>query len=391
MKHTQPLFFLLLIPVLWLAACGPSVTRYSSNKNSVQTVAVLPLAYETELAEERRVLLYERLRTALAQHGYRVVISEVISDYCSSHDCSERVGLEQALHVDAVVDFSIASLAEANFLGGYFSRLSGTVRLLQGQGPLISVGHAVSERGGFLFNSGQVLKGLESQVERFGDSGFDRLAQKLIAQMVRELPSSNPNKQNLLSLKIPVIEKLHVSALGPRGLKVCLNGTPAHYGTILIESRRVPLREVQTGFYCGAFRRDFKGQPASVELKSTFGLSTRKAIHLSEEDPCRLAGKIAVDVVLGKGVKLEISDQPGECRDNRYVVYRSVDTLSRPLKVAEFSSLLWFDKESYSDPLPLYFIARHSSNDEVLELFEVTSGKEMDTKEMMNFSNGEPE
>lgn len=386
----RPLLLLFTIALLSLVACGPRVTiAPGSEPSKIRVVAIAPVSQETDLQQERLQYLQSLLHSALSAKSYHVIIPEAVENICGTSGCADGEDLRKKLDADAVVRLSVSSFAETNFLGGYFSRLSAALTLEQQKQKLVTIDHAVSDRGGIIFNAGQVLKGLQSQYERFQDSGFERLANRLVSEIVQKVPT--PQGSTSLSgaaAETLVIQRPFIKERKPNGVEVCFEGSPQRFASLFLSSRRLPLREIKLGRYCGVIRGDAKQEPAFVELKNVFGISARQEVDFSSMSECSIAPYLRVEKLQGTGVQLSALERPSTCEPIQLVILRASDKNSRPQQVAVVSSAKWIDNSVTGPEVPIYFVAAKAATGRILELVEAMTGTQVD-KERMNTASGE--
>jgi hypothetical protein len=386
----QPLLLSLTVALFSLAACGPRVTISPGIKpDRIRVLAIAPVSQETDLQQERLHYLQSLLHSALSAKSYHVIIPEAVDNICGNTGCADGEDLRQKLGADAVVRLSVSSFAETNFLGGYFSRLSAVLTLEQQKQGIITIDHAVSDRGGIIFNAGQVLKGLQSQYERFQDSGFERLANRLVSEVVQKVPTPQSNSDlSGVAAETLVIQQPLIKERKPNGVEVCFQGNPQRFASLFISSRRLPLREITLGRYCGVIREDAREEPAFVELKNVFGISARRDIDFSSMDECSIAPYLKVERLQGSGVQLSALERPVTCEPIQLVILRASDKRSRPQQVAVVSSSKWIDNSVTENEVPIYFVAAKAATGRILELVEAVTSAHVD-KERMSTATGD--
>lgn len=386
----RPLSLLVTIISLSFVACGPRITiAPGSEPEKIRVIAIAPVSQETDLQQERLQYLQSLLHSALSAKSYHVIIPEAVESICRTGGCTDGEDLRKKLNADGVVRLSVSSFAETNFLGGYFSRLSAGLTLEQQKQKLVTIDHAVSDRGGIIFNAGQVLKGLQSQYQRFQDSGFERLANRLVSEIVQKIPTpKGTSSLTGAAAETLVIQRPFIKERKPNGIEVCFEGSPQRFASLLLSSRRLPLREVKLGRYCGVIRGDAKQEPAFVELKNVFGISARQEINFSSMNECGIAPYLKVERLQGTGVQLSALDRPLTCEPIQLVILRASDKSSRPQQVAVVSGGKWVDNSVTGAETPIYFVAAKAATGRILELVEAMTGSQVD-QERMSTASGE--
>ncbi len=274
--------------------CGPTVhSKLAKDASLPIHVAVLPADYAIDIPKERIDLVRKELIAELRNRNFVVADDRVVASICSSPRCPERGKLGSQHLVEAFATLTLDSFTKRNFLAGYYNTLSGAVAVTdRSNNELVRVEHTQSEKGGLLFNSGQIVQGVISQVNNSGDAAYEELASEFAKAIADELPAP------LLTGASGAPEGLAVSITSSTAewssssrYTVCLSGTPHSFASILVGTQRTSLREVSPGKYCGAFSglvASSAKAPAFLELRSAFGSSDREPITLPSQGLCEV-------------------------------------------------------------------------------------------------------
>ncbi len=280
--------------VLSAQGCGPKVqSRLPKDTSLPAHIAVLPADYSIDIPKERIDLVRQEIIAELRNRNFVVADERVVSSICSSPRCPERDKLGTQHLVEAFATLMLDSFSKRNFLAGYYNTLSGSVSLVDRSGSeLVTVEHTQSEKGGLLFNSGQIIQGVISQVNSSGDAAYEELASEFAKAVADELPAPTlaPNTGAPEGLSV-AISSATAEWDGSSRYTVCLSGTPHSFASVLFGSQRTTLREISPGRYCGAFSglvATSSKSPALVELRSAFGNSDRESIDLPAQGLCEI-------------------------------------------------------------------------------------------------------
>ncbi|MEY4699962.1 MAG: hypothetical protein RL326_149 [Pseudomonadota bacterium] len=280
--------------VIGAQGCGPTVRSQLPKNTSLPThIALLPADYSIDIPKERIDLVRQEVIGELRNRNFVVADERVVNSICSSPRCTERDKLGSQHLVEAFATLRLDSFSKRNFLAGYYNTLSGSMSLVDRSGhELITVEHTQSEKGGLLFNSGQLIQGVISQVNSSGDAAYEELASEFAKAVGDELPAPTLAQDARSPEGFSVtISSATAEWDGPSRYSVCLSGTPHSFASVLIGSQRTTLREISPGRYCGAFSglvATSSKSPAFVELRSAFGNSDRESIALPAQGLCEL-------------------------------------------------------------------------------------------------------
>lgn len=226
--------------------------------------SLLPLQSETPLARETEAAVQESIAGALRNRGFLL----------------SRGGSEGGAQIQVEIDsFSRTSglIGHVNTIGGVL-----TVRDSNSQ-VLVKTRHSEVERGGLLFNSGQVLKGLKSEVSNLGKDNFEQWIDRFADGLARSLP--RPTKSTVEQLgERPEIKQASLQKVDQQ-FQVCAEGSPMMSARVRASTLELPLGELsEGGRYC-ALLPDYvdavEVAAGTVEITSPFGLSARSPITTS--------------------------------------------------------------------------------------------------------------
>ncbi|MBN8547675.1 MAG: hypothetical protein J0M12_00020 [Deltaproteobacteria bacterium] len=350
MKQLLPA--LLLATLLTAIGCGPKVVKSPALDNGTpKAVAVLPVNYPSGVQRERVDYIRASLISELRRKGFIVLDESAINAVCSTPDCPRSKELASKYLADGIVTLHLDSVARNNFLAGYYNTITGDLSLKNREGvQLIEVKHTESERGGLLFNTGQLIQGVISQLNNSEKSSFSRLADKFTDTLVSKIPppevSATEDEGSTVAIK-----SIKLTPLKGGGDEICAYATPGSMAFVLLPGQRSNLREVQPGEYCSRLRiADAAGDMSniSVEVRSPYGKSARKALK-SDYAVCDLDGLLNVRAQ-GASQKLVLECRPADsacdsrfqnCGAHRFIIYRAANPLGPYTKVAEVQSLSW--------------------------------------------------
>ena len=354
---------MLLLSASALASCGGAKAQLSPDFASARTrgLAMLPVKAPADINEKRIQYLEQAVLLALKSRGYTVVDPDLVKQICKDSTCADRSQLFSRYGIEALAEFEVKSVSRINFALGYYNTIDGTLKLINKSGtPLVTVDNTERERGGLVFNSGQVLEGLIDGVKNFGDDSFNKLADKFTRSVVAKLPEATGELTDKERNPV-VIGNVDLKTLRPDVYQVCADATPASQTAVIINRYRSNLREVSSGKYCGIYRLDAAlGAPNNllVESRSPFGVATRREVFLESDPLCSLDGKLRFDkkpdsVALsisceapkdngGAGKAIRCVNEKGQlCTAAKFYVYRSNAEVGPFEKIAELRNTSW--------------------------------------------------
>lgn len=277
-----------LLVASMLAACGPKVKISPDAASSVTTTAaILPPTYVDGVQRERIDYLQQLLRAELKNDDFFLLDDRIVRAVCRTEGCPERTKLAERYGATTFFELNIRSTSAINFLAGYYNALDGSLRATDaGSNELFRIDYTERERGGVVFESGQVLQGIISQVNNGSQASEDSLGGRFIRKLVGEVP--HPGKQpDVASSRFAAsIDQWKITTIRPSVREVCVTGSPNAVAVLQVGDRKSTLREVSPGQYCGIFRFDdafVSTQKVVAELRSPFGSGARRDVDVTAE------------------------------------------------------------------------------------------------------------
>ena len=235
------------IGISLLSACGPTLKKGSIENIEIKKVAILPIDIKAQITKEERVLLESLLISRLKERGYVVLDPAFVDNFCGAESrCPGQLEAISSKYLpDAVVDLSVDSSFSLNIIAGYYNTLGGDLRVISpNEGKLFySVSHSESEKGGLVFNSGQVIQGLKESFASTGSPTFNRLAQKFTESLVFSLPRAT-TKIGEVRPSAPNFQYTITKTISPKYSKICLLANQKGKAEIVSKSRSISLRDV---------------------------------------------------------------------------------------------------------------------------------------------------
>ncbi len=274
-----------LLALLFLSACGPRATVHPGfDPGASRLVAVLPLKEDGVIARERSSALYKELISELRNSGFVVLEPEVLTFSSTKDFSTELAGLSERFGVGIIAQLEVASHSENDFFLGYYNTLAGHLRLHNPSGVVtVEVEHRESQRGGLLFQSGQIVQGISEQLANSRGENTDLLVSRFIRTVVRKLPRVRGLESDIEVLQATVT-KPEVKLLEDEVAQICVRGSVNSIASVSFDGQSAGLREVTPGYYCTILRvKEFveRGARAHVELRTPFGSSRRESFSLA--------------------------------------------------------------------------------------------------------------
>jgi len=367
---------LVLCTSFFFVACGPTVTQ-SARLDSFrpESFLVLPNVYASDIKREKVDYIRSALIQELQGSGFVVLDDAVVNRICSDETCPERNALAKRFSVNAFLELNVSSIQRANILAAYYNAIKGRLRLLDNSSQeLLSIEQSQSEKGGLLFNSGQVLQGLISSVENSRDESFNNLADKFVRTLVSKLPSVRRDRGISEAMGVS-ISSINIQPKGESRYELCAEGTPQVNAFFLFGQNKASLREEGKGRYCGVFligMEPKEGTKFAVELRSPFGIVAQRAIDTAylprSCDPSGLVKKesrgstsilrVQCENVADPELKKLCEEKAKRCASAQFIVYRGAGEAGPFEKVGILpaSSWTWTDTHLKSNMQPHYTI-----------------------------------
>ncbi len=273
---------LFVLLTFWLASCGPTIKRsFDTSILPPRKIAFLPPMFPESLREERAAIIRTQLESKLSNVGYLLVERDVVDKLCGTAACPNRAALIKKYGVDAFVETSVSSASKNGFLAGYVDELRGELTLKDPQNQeLFKVSHLETERGGFLFNSGQIIEALRTQVQHSGEAPFEILAAKFAREVAAKFPTPQA-QSNVAPVAETVLSRSTSRRLRNDVFEICAEGSSGVLASALIQGARTTLREVTPGRYCGIYWLNPKFMAnVQVEVRSHFGQAIRATVNV---------------------------------------------------------------------------------------------------------------
>lgn len=355
-----------LLTLLLLTSCGPKLVVSSPTmQNDIYSLALLPRQYPPNVTRERADYIYSAIAAELSAHGYRTIDETITNRLCANGSCLGEKSPASQLGVQAFVDLKIESASRSNFIAGYYNAISGILSLKTPTGnEVLRVEHTESERGGLLFNSGQLLRGLSTTADNSSPEAFNALADKFSKTIVSKLPAAKTTRR-IESASTLSINKVALMRAANFSDELCIDAPSSLMAYAILGRSRSTLREVFPGHYCGRFRLDdIPGLTSlAVEIRSAYGESDRQDVNTSttKSATCDLRDKvraqldssgrlsIALQCLDASGSYTTCTVVPQECRGHEFRVYRSPKQLGPFERFAAFTGPSWSARARASD------------------------------------------
>jgi hypothetical protein len=265
-------------------ACGPKAHLTPGFvKKQPLTLVLLPVKASAEFRSNRISFFRKALEIELGNAGYLVLSEKIVNKICSSSTCAERAALADEYSIDAFVLAELESSSQSNFGLGYYNQVTASLEFQDIAGKQLAVArHTESERGGLVFQSGQVIQGLIEQYRNYGDDRFNKLSIKLARELVSSFLGSGQRDGEIVRANQKVeISDVELKEVKPLTYKICLSGTARSIALLVVSRVKSNLREITRGKYCGIFPFESvsSAEPVFLELVSVFGNPTRKKLE----------------------------------------------------------------------------------------------------------------
>lgn len=333
---------------LGIALGGCSATKVSGTLKGKETqdlslLALLPVRIDGDITRERAIEVHRKVESELRARGYLLIDGSLVLRVCKTPECPNRAELFTDFGAKALTLNAVNSVARTNFLAGYVNSVSGSLSFINAHGEeLLSVKHAKRERGGLLFNTGQLAEGL-IQTARNSNSqeSFSGLAERYAKELVDELPHPSPQAQAQTQPMAAAISDAAITEAAGGAHTVCLRGTPSSLASLVYRKTRSTLREVKPGEYCGVFHLADFPQPEAleVELRSPYGDAARRPLKATPRQLCVWSDDTQLTE---RANKVRIEARCGVLRQYRKVmVYRAPGQFGVFEKVGELTRGAW--------------------------------------------------
>lgn len=313
-----------------LSGCAMQSSKPAAD-SGIYSLAVLPAAVPANVVREKIMTIRSQLIEQLKATGFQVMDESVVTASCTENGCKDPEAFAKKYNVQGFVKLDIQGVSRTNLLAAFYNSIYGTVTVTDPQGKeLFNIPHTESERGGLLFNSGQVFQGLISTAENTEQASFTRLAEKFAQAIALELPRPSIKEQSSPASSEIQIQSVSSEPKGDSRYKICAKGTPDAQAALVIDRLRGMLREEKRGEYCGIFPIGGVLQDDSriaVELRSSYGTSVQKRLDQTAFASCLPEGLVTLtDGYLRLGCNDSQSDCEKKlkvCRNHKLLVYKA--------------------------------------------------------------------
>ena len=356
-----------LLTMLFFIGCAPKVTLSPGAAQGLpNSIAVLPASYTSGLAREKIDLIRSQVISELESRSFVVLSERSVHDICGDATCLKRDQLFSRYQTGALVELNVESISRNNFLAGFVNYIRGTLIVRdQHNVELAKIEHTAQERGGLLFNSGQILQGLSSQIENGSEQSFPNLSSKFTKALVSKLPAPLQTQSISTDAEL-MLTRVEVKPRSPQIFELCGVGTPKQLGSVVIAKQRSSLRELSPGRYCGVFRLE-NSQAAtnlSVELRSPYGAVARAKASAVVVEPCQIMGPLMVT----ERMSVRQIDFKCDSPNASFLIYRAASEHGPFLKIAETKQPHWEDYAQSSSAKMAYYAVVARSRDGISTL-----------------------
>lgn len=350
---------LLFYFVVVVMACSSAKLKVVNEEKAshLRSLALIPVDYPTGVQREKVDAIVKAVEFELRNAGFIVLADRLVRERCSSPQCIERIELARQFPVDGFVSVGIESITRSNFIAGFYNAIRGNLQVSdEGTQPILEVKHTQSERGGLLFNTGQILqafisykRNLEAESEEKLASGF---AQALVSKVPTPKADGLPRQESSLE-----IEDVEIRQVKPEIFEVCAYASPGVLLSVYLNRLKTDLRPVKDNKYCGTFLYNQASSgmtKLTVEARSPFGSSVYKEASFAKDSMvCDLNDNVLLGEKNGRPVIqlacLENKDSEVcknkmlACKNHKFVVFRAPSSIGPYKKIAEFRNSSWID------------------------------------------------
>lgn len=349
---------LLIAIVAVISSCGPLVTiDRLFEERAPRRVAFLPVEIK-QVIEPRKVQeVKDAIQVELEARGFYVLADDAAEAICSSPACPERDRLFEQFDIDATVSLILSEISESSFGIGYTNTIDGELAFHDRAGNLLLyINHDESERGGIIFDSGQIVRGLREQFSSDGETFFKALARDFAREVVAGIPASMTPGAAGIEDDV-VIESTTIDAFASGFSKVCIKGTPARQGRIHFGRTTSSLREVSPGSYCTIVNLPSEQVSITASLRSAWGGAATMPVKVPVLARCDITSRLKLkNSQPGKPVSIDLQcarlgnarqtkgcEEVVECKDFSLEIFRTYSTPSPFVKLKRASANRWID------------------------------------------------
>jgi hypothetical protein len=270
MKRILFLSFFLL-----LSACGPTVqVKFTERVSQFERLALLPVVSKEPLRMKRKMLISHFLRTELESRGYRVLLPDLLSDICqSTQDCLEkRSDIFAHYPIDGLLLVTVQDLSGGDFGLGFYQSLSAEMKVLGKNGnTLFQLEDSVINRGGLVFESGQVFEGLRQQIGFGSDLGFQNLAKSFAKDIMQEFPLAQRPEGEAPLEEDASAPTLQTKEVLPGVFELCVPKKNARQPILIAQGVRSFFQSASDKEDCLRLSDDVLQQATALEYRHAFG------------------------------------------------------------------------------------------------------------------------
>ena len=345
----------ILLGMSILVGCSAFSTQPNLAPPISGTIALLPIQTDSDLQREKLVTLHQTITQELRANGYSILGSPDVLRICADvSDCSPLLAIK--FGVKDILSIKLDASHSVGFLGSYYNSLSGNISLSDPAGNSISAfSVSESEKGGVLFNTGQVLEALKFSGSDTADA-FSQLSAKFATAVAAGLPkaASPDSKEARQSIQI---SDTHVTPIKESQYKVCAQGSKHAIAKLAVATNQYPLREGTPGNYCAVIPslalvpNEPQKNPekqiveprliARIVLTSPFGDSTQKDIDIAGFSSCA-ADQLLIRKTQSPGAEVLLSCMDKEAKHDA--------NCNRLLAQCAKTIFIIFDSASATDP-----------------------------------------
>ncbi len=263
--------FLLLFMISGLLACS-STSILVKPPGAGLPVKVLyePLSSSTPLAREVMEQLDRASISALRNRGYLVIEATAST---AEYAKLPRVGV------------MINKFERTSLLAAHINRIGGKLLFRDANGAVLAESERLEvERGGLIFNSGQIFKGLSEQYNNESSDNVAGWMARFSTKLADSLPIAQQGGLVVADLQ-PRIEAVSLSSSN-KGPQICASGTAGVRAVLEVEDLKLPLTEVgDSGKYCQnlpPYVSNFEDVP-TVVFTNFYGFRDKQAVALSTD------------------------------------------------------------------------------------------------------------
>lgn len=351
-----------------LSACSAPRVKIANDlmPEHIRSLAMLPTDYPADVQREKVDAIVKSVKSELTNSNYVVLADKLVSENCAEPTCpSGRKKLADKYQVDGFISVAVSSVSRTNFIAGFYNAIRGKLILSDVKSnPVVEVEHTTSEKGGLLFNTGQIIQALISYGNNTEADSFSKLSTRFAQSLVTSIPRSKDSSVNNDAVAVSISD-VKIKQVKPEIFQVCAEATADSVVSVVVNKQSTNLRAVTPQNYCGTFlfnqASSENGAKVYVDARSPFGNSVRKEIELANQvEVCNLNDNVLLSQQNGKPViQIACVDVGGKtqvfascenkisvCPGNKFIVFRSNSDLGPFEKVAEIKSTSWVDNSA---------------------------------------------